>query len=62
MKYKVQIEVPAENSDPKVVDALNAVAAALGDAKEVTTSAILSNTPDSYSLTVHTFPEPEAKE
>jgi hypothetical protein len=57
MKYKVQIEAPAENSDPKVVDALNAVAAALGGAEDVTTSVILSNTPDSYSLTIHTTEE-----
>jgi hypothetical protein len=62
MKYKVQLEVPAENPDAKVVDALNAIASALGRKENVTTSVILSNTPDSYSVTVHTFPEPAEKE
>jgi hypothetical protein len=59
MKYKVQIEAPAVDADPKIIEAFRAVSSALGGEEDVTTSAILSNTPDSYSLTVHTFPEKE---
>lgn len=55
---KVHIDVPAENADPVVVDALRAVARSLGvtDVRETTAAS-----PDSYSLTIHVVPD-EKKE
>jgi hypothetical protein len=52
MRYKILLEVPVE-TDEKVVEALRAVGTALQT--DVVQSATAS--PDSYSLTVHVFPD-----
>lgn len=60
MQYRTQLEVPAE-ANPEVVKALQGAATTLGvKPEDVAVSATAS--PDSYSLTIHTFPDPEPKE
>jgi hypothetical protein len=52
---KIRIEVPAE-ADEAVVEALRVAALALDDA---TIEEVAEAPPNSYSLTVHVFPDPE---
>jgi hypothetical protein len=55
MAKRISIEVPAENADEAIVEALRHTAEEIGDEVKVERTA----SADSYSLTIHVFPDEE---
>jgi hypothetical protein len=53
--YRARIEVPANSPDDAIVKALHGLTTALG-VKPADLSEATSAPPDSYSLTIHVFP------